>query len=489
MTTRAVIANQEGDVGGMALPLRRDTEEAVSGPDALARSWPERPVQGRPGPLDLRSVVALQAGAGNAAVARLLVPGHDVRPAPDASPSDFRRLDAAPTGLAATSSERTVFAVDRYQLEVTIPHPPRPQPGSAAVQSGTPATSTPVASTPVAGTPVAGTPVAGHRPDAMPGEEEDPTGKLGATPADGAGAAAGPAAGAAAAGGSAPAGSAAPAGSTAPAGDGSQPAADPAAAAAAPPAAAAPAAAGGDGAAAGGGDPAAGGGDAAAAAGPVSLPDITAPAEFEQLGKSDALAGVFGYHGSITKAGAAPPGFGITRSFNGSLTGVTVTSAAGVFTVRATVEHPITFQIRSGTGPGGQVDIASEGAAAITAANFATVAADLTPNMGDLNGRPPRTGFWAEDLTDRHERVHCSDDQGNAPGVIEQFRAWLAAQAAASPAEVNTLLTSFPNRFASGLLAALSTEAGERHAYGDGAPANKARADAVTAKGGRHEYH
>jgi hypothetical protein len=230
-------------------------------------------------------------------------------------------------------------------------------------------------------------------------------------------------------------------------------------------------------------------GPAAGAGATVTLPDVVAPPDYVELGKSDTVAGNFGYSGSITKGGAEPSGFGITRSFNASLTGVTNTHAPGAYTIQATVNHPITFQIRSGTGPDGQVDISSESAAAITAANYRSIATDLTPDMSDLNGRPPRAHFWAEDLTDRHERVHCADDQGNAPGVITQFSTWLGTQTASSAGDVSNLLATFPNRFASGLLAALSTEAGERHAYGDGAPSYLARANAVTAKGGRGEYH
>jgi hypothetical protein len=65
---------------------------------------------------------------------------------------------------------------------------------------------------------------------------------------------------------------------------------------------------------------------------------------------------------------------------------------------------------------------------------------------------------------------------------------WLNGQTAASAGEVRTLLGALPARFAAALLAALSTEAGERHAYGDGAPTYRARASAISAKGGRGEY-
>jgi hypothetical protein len=200
------------------------------------------------------------------------------------------------------------------------------------------------------------------------------------------------------------------------------------------------------------------------------------------------VRGALTYSGSIARGGAAPSGFGVTRSFGSSLTNVTITPRSGTFDVSATLLHPITYQVRSGTGPDGQVNIPSETASAITRANFATVATDLTPNMSDLNGRPPRTQFWAEDLTLRHERVHADDDHANGPGAMATAVTWLNGQTAADAAGVTTLLGGIPSRFAAALLAALSTEAGERHAYGDGAPAYTTRATAVSAKGARGEY-
>ena len=66
--------------------------------------------------------------------------------------------------------------------------------------------------------------------------------------------------------------------------------------------------------------------------------------------------------------------------------------------------------------------------------------------------------------------------------------AWLNGQTAANVAGVTTLLGTLPGRFATALLAALSTEAGEKHAYGDGAAAYKARANAIKRKGDKGDY-
>jgi hypothetical protein len=219
----------------------------------------------------------------------------------------------------------------------------------------------------------------------------------------------------------------------------------------------------------------------------VSLPDIELPA-LAAVAKTDAVSPGFAYSGSIARGGAAPSGFGVTHSFSSKLTGVTTTLKKKVYKVKATLEHPIEWEVRSGTGPDGQVDIAGETDADITDANYADVASDLTPDMTDLNGRPPRDNFWAEDLTIRHEKVHAADDKKNGPGAMRVAAKWLSKQTAGSVADVNTLLGEIPNRFAAALLAALSTEDGEKHAYGDGAPSYKRRAKAIKKRGDAGKY-
>jgi hypothetical protein len=219
----------------------------------------------------------------------------------------------------------------------------------------------------------------------------------------------------------------------------------------------------------------------------VSLPDIEVPA-LAAVAKTDAVSPGFSYSGSIERGGDAPTGFGVTHSFDSKLTGVTTTLKKKVYKVKATLEHPIKWEVRSGTGPDGQVDIASETDADITDLNYPDVVSDLTPDMTDLNGRPPRNDFWAEDLTIRHEKVHAADDKRNGPGAMRVTSKWLSKQTAASVADVTTLLGEIPDRFAAALLAALSTEAGEKHAYGDGAPSYKRRAKAIKKRGDAGKY-
>jgi hypothetical protein len=219
----------------------------------------------------------------------------------------------------------------------------------------------------------------------------------------------------------------------------------------------------------------------------IKLPDIEVPA-LAEIGKSDSIFTWFGYTTSKERGGAQPTGFGVTRSFSSKLTGVTIVPLPWSYMVSATLEHPVTWQVRSGTGPDGQVNVLSAASSNITAANYAAVADDLTPDMSDLNGRPPRAGYWAEDLTIRHELVHVADDQGNGPTVTTQVSNWLKTQTAGDRAGVEALLAAIPGRFAAGLMAALTTEAGEIHAYGDGAPSYKARADLIRERGAAGEY-
>jgi hypothetical protein len=238
--------------------------------------------------------------------------------------------------------------------------------------------------------------------------------------------------------------------------------------------------------------PAADGGDTSfgdTSSAPIRVPDIEVPA-LAAVGRTDAVNGAFTYSGSINRGGPqpAPDEFGATYSFDSSLTDVVVTPTPGTFNVTATFKHPIKYQVRSGKGPDGQVNIASETDSDITKTNYPTVVSDLTPDMSDLNGHPPRTAFWAKDLSWAHELVHARDDNANGPGAMATVVAWLNSQVAATVPQVRTLLGALPGRFATALLAALSTEDGERHAYGDGAPLYKARADAIKLKGDRGDY-
>lgn len=221
----------------------------------------------------------------------------------------------------------------------------------------------------------------------------------------------------------------------------------------------------------------------------IKLPDIEDPG-LAALGRCDTVGAGFTYYGSITRGGVSLPDdvFGRTLSFFSRLSEVTVTPDAGTLNVSAIFEHPIKFQIRSGIGPERQVDIASDSDPDINQNNYHQVGTDLIPNSSDLNGRSPREFFWAEDLTLRHELLHANDDLGQGPGAMGVVTTWLNSQSAAHAADVHALLAQVPGRFAQELLAGISTEDGERRAYGDGAPHYAARAQSIMRKGNRGEY-
>ncbi|HWK29211.1 MAG TPA: hypothetical protein VNS09_21795 [Solirubrobacter sp.] len=218
----------------------------------------------------------------------------------------------------------------------------------------------------------------------------------------------------------------------------------------------------------------------------VHLPDIVIPA-LAELDITDSVSSWLSYAGTITRGGIAPSGseFGVTGFGDVRVTGISVRRIGflGVFVVTATIEHRIKWETRRGTGPGGEVSVDSFMDADLTAANYAAAANDLTPNMSDLNGRPPRTAFWAQDLTERHEQFHADDAKSNGPAAVRAASAWLSAQTATDVPGVHALLASVPGRVVTSLVAAMAFPAVEERAYGDGAGAYGRRASAIRTAG------
>jgi len=218
----------------------------------------------------------------------------------------------------------------------------------------------------------------------------------------------------------------------------------------------------------------------------VRLPDIRLGSTESE---TDAVASTLAYNPTVTQAVGQPAdSFGETSPYDFSMTGITVTPAAGTFTVVATVDNPITFQVRTTTGPDGQVDIDSDSDSDIKPGNYPTVVSDLTPDMTDLNGRPPRTAFFAKDLTIVHERFHASDGQTHAQNGVTLAQAWLNGQAAANVAAVNALVGQVPSRVIATRKAAMTLPGREERAYADGAPLYTSRATAIQTKGASGQY-
>jgi hypothetical protein len=171
-----------------------------------------------------------------------------------------------------------------------------------------------------------------------------------------------------------------------------------------------------------------------------------------------------------------------------TVTGITVTPGSGKFTVAATVNNKVEWQVRSGTGPDGQKDIAGETDSDITKTNYPKVVSDLTPDVSDLKGRPPRDEFWAEDLTIKHEEFHAKEMEGHSLAGTTQAQTWLGTQTASSVADVNTLLGEVPGRVLTVVYAGMPETPREERAYNDGAASYTARANAIKTRGDANKY-
>ncbi|WP_449433111.1 hypothetical protein [Pseudomonas putida] len=202
---------------------------------------------------------------------------------------------------------------------------------------------------------------------------------------------------------------------------------------------------------------------------------------------SDSVGATLVYNPSIANDDIPPKDseFGATRTTpQTSDIVVTRDAAAGVFNVTGTVVNTVKWSVHNC----GRTDIPNENAPAITSANYSKVASDLTPNMAKSNGRPPREQFWAQDLTERHERFHANE-RANTYGrpAFEFAKNWLTAQTATDEAGVDRLVNQIPNKMHESYHASF-VPGKERRAYGDGAPLYKARADAINATGIRGGY-
>lgn len=130
----------------------------------------------------------------------------------------------------------------------------------------------------------------------------------------------------------------------------------------------------------------------------------------------------------------------------------------------------------------GRTDVTSADSAAITGDNYTRAASDLTPNMASDGGRPPRTQFWASDLTSIHEQFHANERTGTyGRAAFELARGWLAAQTADTADQARALVDQVPAKMFESYNASF-TPGKELRAYGDGAPVYRARADAISAR-------
>ncbi|MEP6897724.1 MAG: hypothetical protein ABI870_04245 [Rhodanobacter sp.] len=203
----------------------------------------------------------------------------------------------------------------------------------------------------------------------------------------------------------------------------------------------------------------------------------------------DTIAGTLDYIGSITRQDPPPDAgdFGTTRPYF-TMTDRAATQAQGVFTVAGKVNAKVTFQV----GSGGRADIASATDPAITQSNYPKVVSDLTPvtaaSSSLMKNQPPRTTFWAEDLTIRHERFHAAEDVSFGQSGTAAAQTWLHAQTARSYDEIGALFAPALQKVVAHVDAAMAPPGREERAYADGAADYRARAQAIKSKGDASAY-
>jgi hypothetical protein len=128
-----------------------------------------------------------------------------------------------------------------------------------------------------------------------------------------------------------------------------------------------------------------------------------------------------------------------------------------------------------------------EKSANIKRSTWPRAATDLTPDMSDDNGRPPRTQFWAPDLTERHEKFHAAEFVTYGRAAFDLAAEWLKKQTANTDADALTVAKRVPNEMVATIRTTYVPMA-ESRAYGDGAPTYKGRADAIKAAGRANSY-
>jgi hypothetical protein len=193
----------------------------------------------------------------------------------------------------------------------------------------------------------------------------------------------------------------------------------------------------------------------------------------------------------IERKGPVPAGFGLT-SPNVLRTYARTDNVSGVWETPVSLHIAVPWQV----GSSGRTDIPSPEAAAITQKNYQTVVDDLTPPaksgaVGGLilhAGQPPRTQFWAEDLTIKHEEFHAAEDVKFGREGADRAQKWLDRQTAQDANEVGTHLDKVPGIAARWIDTKVVKPASELRAYADGAADYQERADAIKALGDKNGY-
>lgn len=203
-------------------------------------------------------------------------------------------------------------------------------------------------------------------------------------------------------------------------------------------------------------------------------------------GVADAIGANFSYATTVNQSGITlgATEFGQTKGSLKHFSNVVVTPGAGKFTVTADLKQTVSWDTRNTVGPNNQVNITSDTDPALTNANYAQVVSDLTPDVSDLKGRPPRTKFWSKDFTIQHEKYHVKDFTDIGQTGATGAEAWLATQTAARKQDVPALLdTAWNEKIFKVWDKFTDPPKVEERAYDDGVASYTARANAIKTKG------
>jgi len=229
---------------------------------------------------------------------------------------------------------------------------------------------------------------------------------------------------------------------------------------------------------------------------PITVSEVAPTEEPVTPAEDNTISSTFTHAPTVTRGGIAPgSNFGITGS-RFRFANVNINPSAGtligsgVYTVTGDLTQTINWEVQSGTGPSSQVDIAGENDTDIKACNYQLVSSDLTPNMGSDNGRPPRTKYWSQDLTERHELFHTTQRSDHwGPDTLTAAQTWLNGQTATSASQIrSSLLQRALNEGIRVFNTFATAPAAEGDTYGDGAPLYLARANAIKTKGDTGDY-
>lgn len=229
------------------------------------------------------------------------------------------------------------------------------------------------------------------------------------------------------------------------------------------------------------------------------VPEVVDHAEDPEIDmhcEGDAVSAALAYAPTVNHPGTAPPpgNFGQTNGnhIHPNVKEFHYSGAKKQYTVRVDYENDIQVLVCADKGPRNQTDIESPTDSDITKVNYQKVASDLTPDLANEGGTPPRTQFWARDLTLVHEDFHATDGQRFCQKAVTDAQTDLNAQTLPAPAdkkfsELNNLIRPIPGKIVQARGAGMAN-GGEQRAYQAGAAAYQARADAIKAAGKAAKY-